>query len=193
MTRKRGLRWPVLVGLAVLSFATVVASSSQGGGAPPKPESAVSREDAKQVFERFKSQAGRWEGRSTAGWEGALVVSVIARGSAVLSASSFKDEPQEGMATLIHMDGERLMLTHYCEAGNQPRLVLSSVEDAGQTVTFTFLDGTNLASRDRGHMDSVVFRFVDEDNYTSRWSWYSKGRETWFEEIRYSRVPRAAK
>jgi len=86
------------------------------------------------------------------------------------------------------MDGDRLLLTHYCEARNQPRLVLSRVEDDGRTAVFSFLDGTNMASRDSGHMDKVVIRFQDDDHYTSQWTWYQGGEERWLEEITHTRI-----
>ncbi len=40
-----------------------------------------------------------------------------------------------------------------------------------------------MKSRDEGHMDSVVFNFIDADHFKSRWSWYQNGHKTWFEEI----------
>jgi hypothetical protein len=102
--------------------------------------------------------------------------------------NSFDAHPNETMMTMYHLDGERLMLTHYCVAKNQPRLVATSFSDDGKTVTFTFLDGTNLPSRDRGHMDKVIIRFVDNNHVISQWSWYQNGKESWMEEIQLERL-----
>ena len=93
------------------------------------------------------------------------------------------------MATLFFLDGERLLLTHYCEAGNQPTLVASSSAPDGSSVTFTFLSGTGMRSRDDGHMDKVVVRFIDGAHFSSQWTWYQDGKERWLEEIAYRRVP----
>ncbi len=177
---------PVIAALQITVLAAFGVHAQQAVTAPTADTKPVAAADAKRVFERIKALAGRWEGYSTKGWENREVVSVIGRGSAVMMASSFKDEPMEGMATLIHMDGERLVLTHYCEAGNQPRLVLSSVEGDGRQATFTFLDGTNLVARP-GYMAGAVFQFNEDGSYMSRWSWHSKGKTTWFEDIRYKR------
>lgn len=138
------------------------------------------------AFERFKKLEGRWKGRSTKGWEEDVSYRTIAGGSVVVG-TSFDAHPNETMLTLIHLDGDRLMLTHYCVAKNQPRLVATSFADDGKTITFTFLDGTNLPSRDRGHMDKAVFRFIDENHVTSRWTWYQNGKESWMEEISLER------
>ena len=86
------------------------------------------------------------------------------------------------------MDGDRLLLTHYCVAKNQPRLMATEFSANGDTVTFTFLDGTGMKSRDVGHMDKVRMVFLDDDHFTSQWTWYQTGKEDWMEEILNERV-----
>ena len=140
------------------------------------------------VFEHFKSLQGSWRGKSTKGWEEESTIKAIAGGSAVVF-SAFDAHPGEQMLTLLHMDGPELMLTHYCVARNQPRLAATSIEEGGRRVTFTFRDATNLASRDQGHMDKVVYRFHDEGHFSSQWTWYQDGAERWMEEVEYHRLP----
>jgi hypothetical protein len=105
---------------------------------------------------------------------------IIAGGSAILSASKIDPHPgaNEVMATLFHLDGDRLMLTHYCVAGNQPRLVATAVRDEGRTIEFSFLDGTNMRSRDDGYMDRAVFTIESSDRYRSRWTFFATGRSS---------------
>jgi len=76
----------------------------------------------------------------------------------------------------FHMDGDRLLLTHYCEAGNQPRMSATASPD-GKTITFNFLDATNLISPDAGHMHRVVFTFVDANHHTEDWQFLDHGKE----------------
>jgi hypothetical protein len=159
----------------------LAAAAALGGEHGPDAASAAG------VFERLKGLAGRWAGRSTKGWTDTAEIVVIANGS-VVEQRSFESHPGEQMRTLFAMDGERLVLTHYCVARRHPRLVASEIEDGGATVTFTFLDGLNLPSRDLGHMDKLVLRFQDDDHYVARWSWYQDGRERWMEEIQRTRV-----
>jgi hypothetical protein len=139
------------------------------------------------AFERLKSLSGQWNGRSTKGWTDRNKVEVIAAGSVILMRGE-DAHPNEVMATAIHMDGERLVLTHYCVARNQPRLVATDISDDGRRIVFTFLDGTGMASRDTGHMDKAVFELIDDDHYTTHWTWYSKGEERWMEKIERVRV-----
>jgi hypothetical protein len=170
----------------VLAVSIVAAAPlvSLSGTAP------LTRSQSLAAFERFKSLDGLWKGRSTVGWTGTAVFRVIGRGSVVLQTTSF-DDPEaatHSMASAIHMDGDQLILTHYCEAGNQPRLVASAVTPDGREITFTFKDGTNLPNRNTGHMDRVVFRFDDADHFYRRWTWYQNGQETWLEAISSERV-----
>ena len=142
---------------------------------------------AREAFERFKKLEGKWKGRSTKGWEETISFKTIAAGSVVVE-NSFDAHPNETMMTMYHLDGDRLMLTHYCVAKNQPRLVATSFADGGKTITFTFLDGTNIPTRDRGHMDKVIVRFLDDNHVTSHWTWYQNGKESWIEEIQLERL-----
>jgi hypothetical protein len=167
---------------ALAVMALMLGSASARGGASP--------EAAEAAWQRLQGLAGTWKGQSSKGWEERIVLRLIANGSVLWESSRFADDASgsQAMATAYHKDGDRLLLTHYCEAGNQPRLVASSVADEGATVTFTFLDGTNLPSRDRGHMDTVVIRFLDREHFSSRWTWFEDGHEKWLEDIRYERI-----
>lgn len=147
----------------------------------------VSASDAERAFERLKKLQGVWHGSSTKGWTDTDTIRVIARGSAILSTSQFVDEPSEGMATVFVMENGKLLMTHYCEAGNQPVLQAQTIENDGSKITFEFKGGTNLPSRNVGHMDSVTFQFEDENHFSSQWSWYANGQQKLFETIHYER------
>jgi len=148
----------------------------------------LERSPAQAAYERLCGLAGRWEGKSSQGWTAEIEIEVIARGSAVLERSNFEAHPGETMLTLFAMDGPRLRLTHYCVAGNQPRLEATAI--GADELGFTFVDGGNLASRDVGHMDEAVLRFAGPDEFSSRWSYFQAGQTRWMEEIHYRREPR---
>jgi hypothetical protein len=160
-----------------------IAAAAKGAGEPIQEITS-----ARQVLGRFQALAGEWRGRSTKGWTGEATFEVIAAGSVVVETSRFQAHPDETMMTMYHLDGSKMLLTHYCVAKNQPRLQMTSIEEDGKRVTFRFRDGTNLATRNQGHMDSVKFQFNDPDHFTSQWSFYKDGREEWMEEIHYERI-----
>ena len=152
------------------------------------PVPGVKPEAARSLFEAFKRMQGTWKGTSTKGWTEDVSIRVIAAGS-VVEMTSFDAHPNETMLTLMHMDVDRLVLTHYCVARNQPRLELTEISEDGTRAVFTFLDATNLPSRDQGHMDKVVYEFKDSTSFSSHWTWYQNGTERWLEKIDLEKKP----
>ncbi len=67
------------------------------------------------------------------------------------------------------------MMTHYCSAGNQPRMKATVTEEGD--MDFQFVDVTNLKSKSEGHMTGLRIDFVDENHFNQVWTW-SKGDQT---------------
>jgi hypothetical protein len=175
-----------LMGLVAMDVSSGASPATQPAAPPDTP--------ARRAYETIKSLAGTWEGKSSKGWTEVLTIRTIAAGSSVIEESRFAhdEKPENNMVTMYHLDGEHLMLTHYCMAKNQPRLRATQFSDDGKKITFEFLDGTNMASRDVGHMDKVVVQFEGPDRFRSQWTFYAKGKEQWMEEITYKRVHESA-
>ncbi len=165
-----------------------LARRTSAGDAAGASVASLTPEQAVAAFERLKGLTGRWQAASSKGWNEVVRYDVAAGGSVVVETNTFTDEPEATMYTMFHLDGGRLLATHYCGSGNQPRLVASGVSDDGRELTFTYLDATGLPSRDHGHMDQAVFRFLGDDRFTSRWTWYQHGSEQWLEEVEHRRL-----
>jgi hypothetical protein len=83
----------------------------------------------------------------------------------------------EDMISMFNFDGaNRLLLTHYCSVGNQPRMLASASPD-GKTITFNFVDATNLGNPHSGHMDHVVIAMLDADHHIEEWNFIDHGKE----------------
>jgi hypothetical protein len=160
---------------------SLVAASEKPAGREPDAESVSS------LMSRFRGLAGVWRGHSSKGWDETESYTLAGKGSTVMAVSHFIDTPEDSMVTMFHVDGDRMLLTHYCEEGNQPRLVASEIGPGGSTATFTFLDGTGLKEHP-GHMHTVKFEFQDADHFTSQWSYFANGHESWTEKIAYERA-----
>lgn len=168
------------------------AQSTSEPRATDKPAAAPKSEEptadrARLAFDRLKALAGDWEAKSTKGWTERSSYQLIANGSVIMEVS-YGAHPNDWMATMYHLDGPRLLLTHYCAARNQPRLWATEISPDGGTITFTFLDATNLPSRDTGHMDKCKITLADPDHFRSQWTWYAEGKESWMEEIEHLRA-----
>ena len=82
----------------------------------------------------------------------------------------------DNMISMFNLDGQRLLMTHYCSAGNQPRMTATSSAD-GKTIAFDFLDATNVAGPEAGHMQHVVISVLDPDHHIEEWNYLDHGKE----------------
>ena len=136
---------------------------------------ARAQSEAQKSFNQLKSLTGTWEGKTPDGKAVEVSFRDTAGGSALMSEiSGYRSEE---MITMFHLDGaNRLMMTHYCGAGNQPRMQASASPD-GKTLTFKFVDATNLESPESGHMDHVVIALLDPNHHTEEWTFTNHGKE----------------
>ena len=132
---------------------------------------AFAQNDAAKAFDAIKGMPGTWEGSSP---EGPVKVTfkVVGDGSSVMSEILGKED----MVSMFHMDGDRLLLTHYCSVGNQPRMQ-ASVSPDGKTFTFNYVDATNLASPDAAHMQQMILTIIDENHHTEKWVFAGHGQD----------------
>ena len=138
---------------------------------------AQAQSGTQQSFASIKALSGSWEGKTKTGDPVQVSFHTTAAGSAVMSEiTSAMKGMSEDMISMFHMDGDRLLLTHYCSAGNQPRMKATASVD-GKTLTFDYVDATNLASADAGHMQRVVFTFIGPNHHTEEWHFAVGGKE----------------
>ncbi len=146
--------------LAVL--ATLVAASAGAREESPHPG-----------FQKLKALEGRWVGPAV--WDQGgekgnvqfeVSYKVTSAGKAVVE-TMLPGTPGE-MITVYHLDGDDLVLVHYCTSGNQPRMKLVSASDPSD-LSFRCLGGTNMTEAD-SHMHSARLRVVDEDHIRGEWS-----------------------
>jgi hypothetical protein len=132
-----------------------------------------------RAFEKLKSLAGSWAGQITTtpvfppvnGNPVQFSMRVTSRGNALaheFSVSGLPDHP----LTMFYLDAGRLTLTHYCDAGNRPRMT-GTVSPDGKTLEFEFVDLSG--GNERGHMHRAVFTFIDENHHTEEWTYMMPG------------------
>ena len=147
--------------LIALTIATLFAATA-----------AVAQSDAQKTFDKLRTLSGSWEGKTSDGRVIQLENRMTSGGSAMLS----EIKTDEDMISIVHMDGNRVLMTHYCGAGNQPRFKASMSPD-GKVVTFDFLDATNLTAQP-DHMQHVVFTIPDANHHSEDWTFVQRdGKE----------------
>ncbi len=135
---------------------------------------AVPGDGAADQFEKIKSLAGEWQGkRAMDGKTVNATYKLVSNGSTVMETLMPADEPN--MVTMYHLNGDKLMMTHYCAVNNQPRMESVSSDDG--MVKFELKDITNLATEEDGHMVGMSIAFKDADHITHTWTFKQEGKE----------------
>lgn len=164
----------------MLLIASLLLATAPGQGADRN-----GKVDAAAAFARLKTLAGEWQGTGSMG-KVRVTYDLVAGGTALVERESSEKMPP--MLTVYYLDKGRLLLTHYCVAGNQPRMQAQSFNAETGDLEFQFLDATNLANSNAGHMHNVKIRVVDDNNMTSEWQFYENGRQKFAENSQYTRV-----
>jgi hypothetical protein len=130
------------------------------------------------AWEKLKSLVGEWEGTVAHG-ESTMPVKIsytlVSSGNSLMERLTTPDG--EDMVTMYHPDGSRIMMTHYCASGNQPRMRAEPPTGDVKSLAFSFVDATNLASPQAEHMRNLVVRFQDADHFTQEWTHRKAGKE----------------
>jgi hypothetical protein len=132
--------------------------------------------EGQMAFERLKSLEGEWEGTHGEGQKAWSSFRVVSNGSMLLETHKSATEDYS-MVTTYYVDNGRLMMTHFCGAGNQPRMVAEEISPDGKRMAFRLQDVTNLTSSAAGHMRALEIGLVDADHYTEQWTWREKGKD----------------
>jgi hypothetical protein len=165
-----------------LLIPTLLLAASTAGAASPNSERP---NEAAAAFTRLKTLVGEWEADTQMG-KSHLNYELIAGGTALVERETMGDMPP--MMTVYHLDGDRLLLTHYCVTGNQPRMQARRFDSATGELEFEFLDATNLASPRAGHMHNVKIRLRDNNHFISEWEFYDNGERKNIEAAQYTRL-----
>jgi hypothetical protein len=126
---------------------------------------------------RFTALAGEWVGKGTHGdvsHDAKITYRVTSGGTAVVE--TIDPGGMHEMVTVIHPDGDSLLLTHYCMVGNQPQMK-ARPKAGDKQVAFEFVRATNMKSDKEMHMRSVTYTFADPDTLKAEWTNWDGGKE----------------
>jgi len=174
MKSLRSLLAVALVSVATLAFAQMDTQK-------PLPQS-----DAQASFDKLKTLAGTWQGPITVdpprsdvkpGTLGQITMRVTSRGNALVHEMQEAGTPLDATkydhpVTMLYLDGDRLTLIHYCDAGNRPHMV-GNLSPDGKKVEFAFVDLSG--GNEYGHMYHAVFTFVDANHHIEDWTYMMPG------------------
>ena len=134
------------------------------GGAVARAEETARQANVKRL-EALKGLAGEWVEVGKDGKPTDKVISSIRVTSAghTVQETLFPGSDHE-MVTMYHLDGDDLVLTHYCSLGNQPRLRAEPGTDVNK-IAFKFVSSTNLKSPDDHHINGLTLSLEGRDHF----------------------------
>lgn len=141
----------------------------------PSTQPAKGDEDAAALFEKLKSLAGTWNGEAM-GQPCKFEYTVTGGGSAVVE----NQDLHGGMMTVYTLDDAgdagkpRVIVTHYCAAGNQPRMASTGL--TGDHASFAFLDATGLKSENDPHMHQLALTFNADGSVQQSWTMFVENK-----------------
>ena len=187
----------IMLSVAVLSLSAMAFAQADAHKHPAQSDAPKS--DAQKSFDKLKTLAGTWEGRGTTNppvpdMPDTMQVNlnVTSSGNALMHEMMGKAKPDDVKkdadhpVTMLYLDGDRLLLTHYCDAGNRPRMA-ARVSPDGNKVEFDFVDISG--STKFGHMDHAVFTIIDANHHTEDWTYLMPGDKPMHAHIDLQRVP----
>lgn len=137
-------------------------------------------------FESLSAISGQWQLRSESGRDMHIVYAPTARGSVLVE--TWQGGTSGETLSVFHRHGDRVMATHYCGQGNQPRLILKDGDD--KDFVFEFLDATNLTDPDASHLVRLRFT-MNEDGSLDRIETYRGSGEEETTRLHLRRVVRS--
>src|SRR5215472_17253654 len=150
-----------------------------------KSDAAQKSSDAQRAFDQLKSLAGTWRASVKAtppdphidGAAPEITLRVTSRGNALVhemqeAGTALDPTRYDHPVTMLYLDGDKLNLIHYCDAGNLPHMVARPSAD-GKKVEFDFTDLSG--GNQYGHMYHAVFTIIDADHHTEEWTYMMPG------------------
>lgn len=135
---------------------------------------AVHAQEARKSFDKLKALAGNWEGTVTTdpkapeidGKTMQVSLRVTSMGHTLMHEMTSPSRPDDPI-TMFYLENDKLMLQHFCDADNRPRMSGAMTADQ-KKVEFDFMDVSG--NLKYGHMHRAAFTFIDENHHIEDWT-----------------------
>lgn len=156
-----------LVVLSVLGSAQMLRADMDKKPAAPKMPA---------EFDKLKALVGTWKGTAQKG-EGKPMKAInrfelTSGGTAILEKIGEGADKQ--MISVYCAENGKLVMTHYCSVGNQPKMSL--VKSTDNSLVFAMKGTEGIGSAKDMHMHAMTITWKDADHITEDWSMYVDGK-----------------
>ncbi|HEV2915361.1 MAG TPA: hypothetical protein VGX92_18925 [Pyrinomonadaceae bacterium] len=134
-----GLQRATLLSAILICLMVLMGHGTSVAQTMSRPTNAAAPSDAQKAFEKMKTLTGSWQG-TVMGMSINVTMRLASSGTAILhEATGDGKRPPNHEITMFYVDGDRLLATHFCDAGNRVRWEGKMSPD-GKTIEFSFLD-----------------------------------------------------
>ena len=160
----------VRMSLCAIVLAALVGCHSS----PPIHPDGVSQHD-EPMLGAVAKLAGDWEMTDEKGVTHRASRFAVTSGGSAVREIMWPGNAME-MTNLYHMDGGALVCTHYCAAGNQPRMVAACAEttEEGTVFRFDFESVTNLREAHEHYMGNMTLTILNDGGLREEWRSYDR-------------------
>ena len=147
--------------LSLITLSLIASAACQASGPVVVEVDPVQRE---ALLGAVRALEGSWalgEGEHA----GVIEFQLTSNGSVVRELMFPGDEHE--MTNMYSLDGNSLVMTHYCSVGNQPRMRATAVE--GNRIVFESDGVGDLKAADEHYMGAMTLVLVDDDTIEQHW------------------------
>ena len=135
----------------------------------------------------MKQLAGNWEGEGDFG-KGIEKVKAnyrLTSANSTIIETFHMGMPHE-MVSVYHDDkNKKLTMTHYCALANQPKLVLTELDNNKMSMDLSSDSDIDVAHE--MHIHSFTFEFEGPDKMTQQWTSYAEGKKAQVVKVAFTR------
>lgn len=125
---------------------------------------------AADAFAHLKALAGNWNGHvMTSDGPPATVSYRLTAGGTAVMETLFGGTEHE-MLTVYTLNGDDVMATHFCGAGNQPVMKLDKTQSTPDRLVFSFVSVGGEHAKDHPHVHNGFIHFTGNDQMDATWS-----------------------
>ena len=124
---------------------------------------------AADAFAQLKSLAGTWSGHAmTVDGPATTVDYRLTAGGTAVMETLFGGTPHE-MLTVYTLNGDDVVATHFCGAGNQPIMKLDKAQSTPDRLVFSFVSVGGDHAKDHPHVHNGFLHFTGANQMEATW------------------------
>ncbi len=166
------------------AFISILALTLFATGCKTTTHASFDADARASLFSAMTALEGKWESDGGDGNKGTSIFEVSSGGSVIREFMAV-GTPYE-MTNMYTLDGNDLVMTHYCSIGNQPRMRATGIEDG--RIAFKLEKVGDMKSPGDMYMGELTLVLHDADRIEQQWTSFQAGKDDQHMNIMMNRV-----